>query len=80
MDNILIDDTVKQQAEAVLAEIGMNLSTAVTIFFKEVIRRQGIPFDLHLDPFYTPSNMAVLLKAIKEADEGRFTEHELIEE
>jgi DNA-damage-inducible protein J len=78
--NFTIDDAVIQQAEAVLSELGLSLSAAVTVFLKEVIRRQGIPFELLLDPFYSPSNMAVLRKAVIEANEGRLTEHELIED
>jgi DNA-damage-inducible protein J len=57
--NIRVDDTVKQQAEAVFAELGLSLSTAVTVFLKQAIRCNGIPFDLRLDPFYSASNMAV---------------------
>ena len=78
--NIRVDDAVKQQAEAVFTELGMSLSTATTVFLKEVIRRNGIPFDLRLDPFYSASNMAILREAAKEADAGKLTAHELIEE
>jgi DNA-damage-inducible protein J len=78
--NIRVDDSVKQQAEAVFSELGLSLSTATTVFLKEVIRRNGIPFDLRLDPFYSAANMAVLRESIKEADEGKLTAHELIEE
>ena len=31
------------------------------------------------DPFYSDTNMSVLRKSIREADEGRLTYHELIE-
>ena len=41
----------------------------------------GIPFSLvvNTDPFYSESNMRVLRQSIKEADEGKLTQHELIE-
>jgi len=32
------------------------------------------------DPFYSESNIEVLEQSIRDADEGRLTEHELIEE
>ncbi|MBQ7262234.1 MAG: hypothetical protein IJR14_00800 [Synergistaceae bacterium] len=32
------------------------------------------------DPFYSPSNLAVLRQSIRDADEGRLTRHELIED
>jgi DNA-damage-inducible protein J len=78
--NIRVDDAVKQQAEAVFAELGMSLSTATTIFLKQVIRYNGIPFDLRLDPFYSEANMAALRDSAKDADEGKLTAHELLEE
>ncbi|MDR1243228.1 MAG: type II toxin-antitoxin system RelB/DinJ family antitoxin [Deltaproteobacteria bacterium] len=78
--NIRVDDAVKQQAEAVFAELGMSLSTATMVFLKQAIRCNGIPFDLRLDPFYSASNMAALRAAAKEADEGKLTVHELIED
>ncbi|MDR0996564.1 MAG: type II toxin-antitoxin system RelB/DinJ family antitoxin, partial [Zoogloeaceae bacterium] len=48
-----IDDSLKQQAETVLAEIGLNLSTATTVFLKQVVRQHGIPFEVRADPFYS---------------------------
>ena len=33
--NIRIDDALKQQADAVLAELGMNMTTATTVFLKQ---------------------------------------------
>ena len=32
------------------------------------------------DPFYSSTNMERLKKAMKDAEEGKFTQHELIEE
>ena len=78
--NIRVDDAVKQQAEAVFTELGMSLYTATNVLLKEVIRRNGIPFDLRLDPFYSAANMAVLRESAKEADEGKLAAHELLEE
>jgi DNA-damage-inducible protein J len=78
--NIRVDDTLKQQAEAVFSELGMSLSTATTVFLKQAVRCNGIPFDLRLDPFYSAQNMAVLRESVKEAEAGKLTAHELIEE
>jgi DNA-damage-inducible protein J len=48
--NIRVDDALKKQVEEVLSEIGMSLSTAAVIFFKQVVRYNGIPFELRADP------------------------------
>jgi len=42
--NIRIDKHVKHQAEELLSEMGLNLSTAVNIFLRQLIREGNIPF------------------------------------
>lgn len=46
--NIRIDDDLKKQAENMFAELGMNMSTAMTVFLKQAVRYGGIPFDLRI--------------------------------
>lgn len=70
MANINVDDTLTQQAEIIFSGLGISLSTATTIFFKQVIRYNGIPFELRVDPFYSAENQARLLAA-KERMEQR---------
>lgn len=41
---VRIDDNLKVQAEMLFAEICMPLSTAVTIFLKQAVRSNGMPF------------------------------------
>jgi len=36
--------------------------------------------DYEEDPFYSESNMKILKQSIKEADEGKLTKHDLIED
>ena len=47
--NIRMDAEVKRQAEALFAEIGMNMTTAINIFLKQSIRENGIPFELKIN-------------------------------
>ncbi|MFA5536659.1 MAG: type II toxin-antitoxin system RelB/DinJ family antitoxin [Bacillota bacterium] len=47
--NIRIDSKVKQQAETIFNELGLNMSTAMNIFLRHSIRYGGIPFDLRLN-------------------------------
>lgn len=61
--SIRVDDTLKQQSERVLDEIGLNMTTAVTAFLKQVVRVGGIPFDLRADPY-----QAFVERALDEAD------------
>ena len=47
--NIRIDKEVKSQAESLLSEMGMSLSTAVNIFIRQLIRDGSIPFIISVD-------------------------------
>lgn len=47
--NIRVDSEVKQKAEAIFNELGLNMSTAINMFLRYSIRYGGIPFDLRLD-------------------------------
>lgn len=48
--SLRIDDDVKQEAEKVLKEIGISMSSAVNIFLKTVGREKRIPFELSAEP------------------------------
>ena len=47
--NIRIEKTIKDQAEEIFNELGLNMTTAVNMFLKTAIREHGIPFELKLD-------------------------------
>ncbi len=72
--NIRIDDNLKEKAEILFDELGLNMSTAFNIFIRQSIRQGCIPFEVttQVDPFFSESNMRTLKESIKEADEGKF--------
>ena len=41
-----IDSKLKTQAEDLFNELGMNMSTAITVFLKQVVRLRKIPFEI----------------------------------
>ncbi|WP_295290957.1 type II toxin-antitoxin system RelB/DinJ family antitoxin [uncultured Catenibacterium sp.] len=43
---ISIDSDVKEQADALFSELGMDLNTAFNLFVRESLRVGGIPFEL----------------------------------
>ena len=47
--NIRTDKAIKDQAEEILNELGLNMTTAVNMFLRTTIREQGIPFELKLN-------------------------------
>lgn len=42
--NISIDAKTKKEAQIMLAELGLDLSTAINIFLKQMLYEGGIPF------------------------------------
>lgn len=77
--NIRVDETLKHDMENLCQQLGMSLTTAITIFFKRAVLEQGIPFKVSADPFYAESNQARIREAIARLNAGHGTEHELIE-
>jgi len=76
---IQLDREVKEQAERMFDNFGMNLSTAFTIFARQTLRQGKIPFEI-CDPFYSEKNQAELSRRIADVEAGRNLEvHELIE-
>ena len=47
--SIRMDADLKANADALFAELGMNLSTAFNIFVRQSLREGGIPFDVKLE-------------------------------
>jgi addiction module RelB/DinJ family antitoxin len=42
--NIRMDETLKQQADALFHDFGMNMTTAVNVFVRQTVRERRIPF------------------------------------
>ena len=62
--NISIDEEIKPKAQAMLAEFGLDLSTAVNMFLRQMLREEAIPFEVRKE---IPN--AVTLAAMAEAEE-----------
>jgi DNA-damage-inducible protein J len=47
--NIRIDADLKKQSESILNELGLTMSTALTVFLRQTVRSNGIPFEMRLN-------------------------------
>ncbi|WP_455168107.1 type II toxin-antitoxin system RelB/DinJ family antitoxin [Streptococcus sp.] len=47
--SIRLDSEVKEQAQQVFSNLGMDMTTAINIFLRQAIQYQGLPFDVRLD-------------------------------
>ena len=48
--NIRVNKDLKKQSDMILSLLGLNTSTAVNMFLNAVVRNNGIPFSLTLNP------------------------------
>ena len=55
--NVRVDESDKQSAEQVLKQLGMPMSTLVTLLLKQVSLTKSIPFDISLPE--APSSVSV---------------------
>ena len=62
---IRVDEELKKNAEVLFSELGMNLTTAFTIFLRQSVREQQIPFQVRRN---VPN--AVTLAAMNAAEKG----------
>ena len=60
----------------------MNVSVAINMFIKTVLREHKLPFEIKADPFYSKSNMSYLENIVKDINDGvaKLEEHDLIED
>ena len=80
----LLDAQLKKNVEDICSQMGMNLTTALTIFCKKMEQERRIPFEITADPdpFYSESNLRHLEKKMEDYRAGRLklAEHDLLEE
>ena len=48
--SIRINVHLKKQAEELFSDLGLNMTTAMTMFLRQAVRNQGIPFEISRVP------------------------------
>lgn len=56
-----VEPDIKNQAEAILDQLGISMSSAVEMFLRQVIMQRGIPFEMKL-PLNSPIAYGSLTK------------------
>jgi len=84
---IRIDENVKKEAENLFDKLGMSISGAINVFFRQAIREQAIPFMIRTkseeeryNDYFNPHNMKILMESVAQAERGEtisFTMEEL---
>lgn len=62
--NVQVDSETKKQATTILNDLGLSMSTAINLFLKQIIKRDGLPFEVT-----NPKPSKQLLQALKEAED-----------
>ena len=63
--SIRLDSEVKEQAQQVFSNLGMDMTTAINIFLRQAIQYQGLTFDVRLD------ENRKLLQVLTDLDQNR---------
>ena len=66
-----IDDKTKNSAKKVLDELGIDMSSAIKVYLRQIVINQGIPFKLVTENGFTPEEEREILKASEEAKKGK---------
>ena len=46
---VRMEPELKNQAEEILSSLGLSASTAINMFYRQIVLKRGIPFDLKLE-------------------------------
>lgn len=66
-----IDEKTKKSAKKVLDKIGIDMSSAIKVYLKQIVITEGIPFPLLTENGLTPYQEKEILKASEEAKAGK---------
>ena len=68
--NIRANKKLKDQSKKILAEMGLDMSSAIKLFLQQVVITKSIPFRIVTENGFTPEFEAGVLKASEEAARG----------
>lgn len=56
--NVRIEPEIKEQAEAILADLGISVSSFIDMTYRQVILHQGVPYPVTKTPIRTRTSMS----------------------
>lgn len=69
--SIRMDDSLKRDFDSICSELGMTMTTAVTMLAKKMSREKRLPFEVPIDTFYSESNMMAQGGSIEQMNAGK---------
>ena len=79
--NFRIDNNLKSEADYVLSNLGLSMSSALNMFIRQLVAHRGIPFEVRM-PDHPLSSSTQIQQALLDYENGRknYHYHELPEE
>ncbi len=79
--SVRMDDSLKNQFEVLCNDFGMNMSTAINVFARAVVRERRIPFEIvSSEPEITRKQALQMFKALREQSAKNFPEEMSLDE
>ena len=75
--SVRMDDSLKSDFDKVCNELGLSMTTAITMLAKKMTREKRLPFEVAVDPFYSEENLARLIRSIAQMESTGGTVHEV---
>lgn len=75
--SVRMDDALKHDFDTVCNDLGLSMTTAITMLAKKMTREKRLPFDVSIDPFFSDENMARLRRSIAQMEATGGTVHEV---
>ncbi len=63
--SVRMDESLKTEFETLCNYFGMNMSTAINVFARAVVREKRIPFEISATDLYSPENSRKIIAAIR---------------
>ena len=77
--SIRTSDERKTSFEGFCESIGITATAAINMFIIACLRENKIPFEIKADPFWSYENQERLRESIKQLEDGKYAQHDLIE-
>ena len=75
--SVRMDDSLRSDFDKGCNELGLSMTTAITMLAKKMTREKRLPFEVSVDPFYSEENLARLRRSIAQMESTGGTVHEV---
>ena len=74
-----IPSDLKRDTEQIFNSMGIDFATGIRMFLAQVRLRNGLPFEVQADPFWSERNQRRLRESIEQGKRGEVVRHDIVE-